>query len=66
MLNFLNKIKGWLGLADINRDGKINKEDVAVFKEVVKTESKNVSKAKKQAVANVKTAVKRGRPKKTD
>jgi len=66
MFKFLNKIKTWLGFADVNQDGKLDSEDVKAVAEVVKTEAKKVIAAKKEAVAEVKATVKRGRPKKTD
>jgi hypothetical protein len=60
MFDFLNKIKFWLGLADINRDGKVDAEDVKIVVDVVKTEAKKVVAAKKEAVEEVKTTAKAG------
>lgn len=60
MFKFLNKIKAWLGFADINEDGKVNKEDVKIVTDVVKTETKKIVAAKKEAAKEVKAAVKKG------
>jgi hypothetical protein len=58
MFKFLNKIKTWLGFADVNQDGKLDSEDVKAVAEVVKTEAKKVIAAKKEAVNEIKTAAK--------
>jgi hypothetical protein len=60
MFNFLNKLKTWLGFADINQDGKVDAEDLKIVSDVVKAETKKVVAAKKEAVAEVKTTVKKG------
>jgi hypothetical protein len=58
MFDFLNKLKTWLGFADINQDGKVDAEDVKIVVDVVKTEAKKVIAAKKEAVKEVKTTAK--------
>jgi hypothetical protein len=60
MFDFLNKIKFWLGLADINRDGKVDAEDVKIAVDIVKTEAKKVVAVKKEAVNEVKNTAKAG------
>lgn len=59
MLNFINKIRYWLGLADINGDGKVDQEDLKIVVDTVKTEATKVVAAKKEAVAEVKASVKK-------
>jgi hypothetical protein len=66
MFGFIKKIKTWLGFADINKDGKVNREDLKIVADTVKTKTKKVVAAKKEAVAEVKATVRRGRPKKTN
>ena len=58
MFEFLNKIKSWFSFADINQDGKIDKEDFKIVADTVKTETKKVVAAKKEAVGEVKAAAK--------
>jgi hypothetical protein len=60
MFDFINKIKFWLGLADINRDGKVNAEDGKILSNAVKAEAKKVKATKDQAVADVKSTAKDG------
>jgi hypothetical protein len=60
MFDFLNKLKTWLGFADINQDGKVDAEDVKIVVDAVKTEAKKVVAAKKEAVKEVKTTAKAG------
>jgi hypothetical protein len=60
MFDFLNKLKTWLGFADINQDGKVDREDVKIVVDVVKTEAKKVVAAKKEAVKEVKTTANAG------
>jgi hypothetical protein len=60
MFNFLNKLKTWIGFADINQDGKVDREDVKIVVDTVKTEAKKVVAAKKEAVKEVKATAKTG------
>jgi hypothetical protein len=60
MFEFFKKIITWLGFADINQDGKIDKEDFKIVADTVKTEAKKVVAAKKEAVGEVKAAAKKG------
>ena len=60
MFDFLNKLKTWLGFADINQDGKVDAEDVKIVVDTVKTGAKKVVAAKKEAVKEVKATVKTG------
>jgi hypothetical protein len=60
MFNFLNKLKTWIGFADVNQDGKVDREDVKIVVDAVMTEAEKVVAAKKEAVEEVKTTVKAG------
>jgi hypothetical protein len=60
MFNFLNKLKTYIGFADVNQDGKVDHKDVKIVVDAVKAEAEKVVAAKKEAVEEVKTTVKAG------
>lgn len=58
------KIKNWLGFADLNKDGKLNLEDLEIAKAVAETEYKKTTEVVTEVVVaadKIKKVVKRGR-----
>lgn len=58
------KIKNWLGFADLNKDGKLNLEDLEIAKAVAETEYKKTTEVVTEvavAADKIKKVVKRGR-----
>ena len=51
------KIKNWFGFADLNKDGKVTAEDLAVAKAVVEKNIKEANEKINEAVAEVKEVV---------
>ena len=60
------KIKNWFGFADLNKDGKVTAEDLAVAKAVVEKNIKEANEKINEVVTEVKTRVNRVKEEVTD
>jgi hypothetical protein len=60
------KIKNWFGFADLNKDGKVTAEDLAVAKAVVEKNIKEANEKINEVVTDVKTRVNRVKEEVTD
>lgn len=53
------KIKGWFGFADLNKDGKVTAKDLELAKAVVENNFKEANEKINEVVTEVKTRVNR-------
>lgn len=53
------KIKGWFGFADLNKDGKVTAKDLELAKTVVENNFKEANEKINEVVTEVKTRVNR-------